>query len=80
MQRNANLTELEKEWRNTLFSSESDEVILKNTDEIKNNTNDNGSCGGGKMGFESMLISLLIMTIFVRYLFFKDYIRNKNRF
>ena len=75
-----NLTELEKEWRNTLFSSESDEVILKNTDEIKNNTNDNGSCGGGKMGFESMLISLLIMTIFVRYLFFKDYIRNKNRF
>ena len=63
-----NLNELESEWKSTLLSIDSNEVLLKQFDEIGSNLNENGSCGGGKMSFETMLISLIILTIFVRKL------------
>ena len=75
-----NLIELEEEWRDTLFSSKNDEILLVNTDADEKNVNENGSCGNGKMGFETMLISLLILTIFVRNTKFKNYIRKKIMF
>ena len=61
-----NLNELENEWKSTLLSIDSNKVLLKQIDEIGSNLNENGSCGGGKMSFETMLISLIILTIFVR--------------
>ena len=75
-----NLIELEEEWRDTLFSSKNDEILLVNTDADEKNVNENGSCGNGKMGFETTLISLLILTIFVRNTKFKNYIRKKIMF
>jgi len=63
-----NLNELESEWKSTLLSIDSNEVLLKQIDEPGSNLNENGSCGGGKMSFETMLISLIILTIFVRKL------------
>ena len=75
-----NLIELEEEWRDTLFSSKNDEILLVNTDADEKSVNENGSCGNGKMGFETMLISLLILTIFVRNTKFKNYIRKKIMF
>ena len=61
-----NLNQLESEWKSTLLSIDSNKVLLKQIDEIGSNLNENGSCGGGKMSFETMLISLIILTIFVR--------------
>ena len=75
-----NLIELEEEWRDTLFSSKNDEILLVNTDAYEKSVNENGSCGNGKMGFETTLISLLILTIFVRNTKFKNYIRKKIMF
>ena len=75
-----NLIELEEEWRDTLFSSKNDEILLVNTDADEKSVNENGSCGNGKMGFETMLISLLILTIFVRNTKFKNYFRKKIMF
>jgi len=75
-----NLIELEEEWRDTLFSSKNDEILLVNTDADEKSVNENGSCGNGKMGFETTLISLLILTIFVRNTKFKNYIRKKIMF
>ena len=75
-----NLIELEEEWRDTLFSSKNDEILLVNTDADEKSVNENGSCGNGKMGFETMLISLLILTIFVRNTKFKNYFRKKILF
>ena len=75
-----NLIELEEEWRDTLFSSKNDEILLVNTDADEKSVNENGSCGNGKMGFETMLISLLILTIFVRNIKFKNYFRKKIMF
>ena len=75
-----NLIELEEEWRDTLFSSKNDEILLVNTDADEKSVNENGSCGNGKMGFETMLISFLILTIFVRNTKFKNYIRKKIMF
>ena len=75
-----NLIELEEEWRDTLFSSKNDEILLVNTDADEKSVNENGSCGNGKMGFETMLISLLILTIFVRNIKFKKYFRKKIMF
>ena len=63
-----NLNELESEWKSTLLSIDSNEVLLKQVDGPGSNLNENGSCGGGKMSFETMLISLIILTIFVRKL------------
>ena len=63
-----NLNQLESEWKSTLLSIDSNKVLLKQIDEIGSNLNENGSCGGGKMSFETMLISLIILTIFVRKL------------
>ena len=75
-----NLIELEEEWRDTLFSSKNDEILLVNTDADEKNVNENGSCGNGKMGFETMLISILILTIFVRNTKFMKYFRKKIMF
>ena len=75
-----NLIELEEEWRDTLFSSKNDEILLVNTDADEKSVNENGSCGNGKMGFETTLISLLILTIFVRNTKFKNYFRKKILF
>ena len=61
-----NLNDLESEWKSTLLSIDSNEFLLKQVDEPGINLNENGSCGGGKMSFETMLISLIILTIFVR--------------
>ena len=74
------LIELEEEWRDTLFSSKNDEILLLNTDAEEKSVNENGSCGSGKMGFETMLISLLILTIFVRNINFIKYFRKKIMF
>ena len=63
-----NLNDLESEWKSTLLSIDSNEVLLKQVDGPGSNLNENGSCGGGKMSFETMLISLMILTIFVRKL------------
>ena len=61
-----NFNDLEDEWKSTLLSFNGNEVLLKQIDETESNLNENGSCGGGRMGFESMLIIILIFTVFVK--------------
>ena len=63
-----NLNELEDEWKSTLLSIDGNGALLKQVDETENILNQNGSCGSGKMSFETMLISLLLLTIFVKKL------------
>ncbi len=61
-----NLNDLEGEWKSTLMSIDSNEVLLKQADELGSSLKENGSCGGGKMSFEIILISILLLTIFVK--------------
>ena len=63
-----NLNDLEDEWKDTLLSIDGSGSLLKQVDETENILNENGSCSGGKMSFETMLISLLLLTIFVKKL------------
>ena len=63
-----NLNDLEDEWKSTLLSIDGSGSLLKQVDETENILNENGSCSGGKMSFETMLISLLLLTIFVKKL------------
>ena len=50
------------------FVIEENGALLKQVDETENIMNENGSCSGGEMSFETMLISLLLLTIFVKKL------------
>ena len=63
-----NLNDLEDEWKSTLLSIEGNGALLKQVDETENKLNEKGSCGGGKMSFETMLVSFLLLTIFVKKL------------
>ena len=63
-----NLNDLEDEWKDTLLSIDGSRTLLKQVDKTENILNENGSCSGGKMSFETMLISLLLLTIFVKKL------------
>ena len=72
------LNEVESNWRSTLASSENNVVIIK-SENIENVLNENGSCGSGRMGFETLLVTILIFTIFVRNINFNYNKRNKNR-
>ena len=63
-----NLNDLEDEWKSTLLSIDGNGALLKQANETENILNESGSCSGGKMSFETMLISLLLLTIFVKKL------------
>ena len=59
--------------------------LLRGTHQKKQNQwfekelNQNGSCGGGRMGFETMIITILIFTIIVRNYNLYYNKRKKNR-
>ena len=72
------LNDVESDWRSTLASNENNVVIIK-SENIENQLNENGSCGSGRMGFETLLATILIFTIFVRNINLNYNIRNKNR-
>ena len=61
-----------------IISNENNLVIIK-SENIENELNQNGSCGGGRMGFETMIIAILIFTIIVRNYNLYYNIRKKNR-
>ena len=63
-----NLNDLEDEWKSTLLSIDGNGALLKQANKTENILNESGSCSGGKMSFETMLISLLLLTIFLRKL------------
>lgn len=63
-----NLNDLEDEWKSTLLSIDGNGALLRQANETENILNESGSCSGGKMSFETMLISLLLLTIFVKKL------------
>ena len=68
-----NLNDIESDWRSTLSSSESSMPIIKSENILK----ENGTCGGGRMSFETMLIIILIFTIFVKK-YNLNYYKRKN--
>ena len=72
------LNEVENNWRSTLSSNENNVVIIK-AESIEKELNQNGSCGGGRMSFETMIITILIFTIIVRNFNLYYNIRKKNR-
>ena len=72
------LNEVENNWRSTLASNENNGVIIK-AEGIEKELNQNGSCGGGRMGFETMIITILIFTIIVRNYNLYYNKRKKNR-
>ena len=71
-----NLNDIEGEWRATLISTEGGGSLLK-TEKFKDDSDQKGSCGGGRMGFETMLFIMLIFTIFVRKINLYYLLRNK---
>ena len=62
-----NLNTLEDEWKNTLLSINGNKPLLK-VNENESTLIESGSCGGGEMSFETMIISALLLTIFVKKL------------
>ena len=60
-----NLNDIERDWISTLTSNKSSAPIIK-TENIEVESKENGTCGEGRMGFETMLIIMLIFTIFVK--------------
>tara|TARA_Y100000817_G_C16732106_1_gene488467 strand:- start:184 stop:882 length:699 start_codon:yes stop_codon:yes gene_type:complete len=71
-----NLNDIESDWRSTLASSERSMPIIK-TENIEDELKENGTCGGGRMSFETMLIIILIFTIFVKKYNLNYYKRKK---
>ena len=62
-----NLNDLEDEWKNTLLLIDGNKPLFK-VNETESTLIENGSCGGGEMSFETMIISALLLTIFVKKL------------
>ena len=72
-----NLNDIERDWISTLTSNQSSAPIIK-TENIENESKENGTCGEGRMGFETMLIIILIFTIFVKKYNLNYFKRKKN--
>ena len=60
-----NLNDLEDEWKNTLLLIDGNKPLFK-VNETESTLIENGSCGSGEMSFETMIISALLLTIFVK--------------
>tara|TARA_B100000941_G_scaffold290875_1_gene275497 strand:+ start:3261 stop:4529 length:1269 start_codon:yes stop_codon:yes gene_type:complete len=71
-----NLIDIEEEWKKELFSDEVNGPILKN-ENYEEELLEEGSCGGGRMGFESILIIIFLFTIIVKRYRLIIYNRNK---
>ena len=72
-----NLNDIERDWISTLSSNQNSAPIIK-TENTEVEAKENGTCGEGRMGFETMLIIMLIFTIFVKKYNLNYFKRKKN--